>query len=94
MAGPPNKARLGDFLDHGGSIIQGSPNTHVNGIPAARKTDACICAIHGLVYIISGSAKVHINGLPSARRAVDHTSCGALIVTGSPNTSVEPNTIE
>ena len=85
-----NEARLGDKTDHGGTIITGSPNTFVNGIPAARVTDKHMCPIHGLNMIIEGAPHATINGLNAARIG-DRCACGAKIIQGSPNTFVGDN---
>ena len=77
-------ARLGDLLDHGGAIIEGSPNVTVNGKPVARKGDKAMCAIHGLVTISDGNPHMPINGRDCAR-VTSLCSCGAKIITGSPN---------
>lgn len=81
----PASARLGDTISHGGSIVQGSPKKSINGKPAARLGDACVCAIHGGVNISSASSTVSVDGKGQARIG-DSVSCGATIVSGSPDT--------
>ncbi|MEN6521096.1 MAG: PAAR domain-containing protein [Armatimonadota bacterium] len=83
------QARLGDRTDHGGTIISGSLRTLINGIPAARKGDLHSCPIpgHGVTPIVTGSANVTIEGQPAARTG-DITECGAVIISGSPDTEV------
>lgn len=87
------QSRITDLISHGGSIIEGSHNVFVNALNIARVGDLCICSIHGLVSIATGSCKRHANGIPVARRNVDVTTCGALIITGSPNDYTESVTI-
>lgn len=85
----PKIARLGDTSSHGGTIIRGAGRTLVNGKPAARKGDMHSCPIpgHGVTPITSGSSSVFIEGSPAAR-AGDSTGCGAVILSGSPDTFV------
>lgn len=64
-----------------GAVSQGSPNVFVNGLPAARVTDAESCDAG---KVAQGSAGVFINGLPAARVG-DKVTCGAVIVGGSRN---------
>lgn len=77
-------ARQGDTHSHGGFIIAGSPDTFANGIPVARQSDPAMCVIHGMVQIIGGSSTVFANGMKVAR-VQDMLSCGAIIITGSPD---------
>jgi uncharacterized Zn-binding protein involved in type VI secretion len=81
-------ARLGDTSSHNGTIITAADQTFVNGKPAARKGDLHQCPMHGVTPIISGSNKVIIEGQPAARIG-DMAACGAVITSGSPNTSVD-----
>ena len=62
-----------------GAVTSASPDVYINGIPAARATDAESC--HG-GKIAQGSQTVGINGL-SAARVGDKTTCGAVISHGS-----------
>ncbi|WP_156359120.1 PAAR domain-containing protein [Sphingomonas sp. Leaf242] len=64
-----------------GSILRGSPTVFINGLPAARVTDAESCDAG---KIAQGSGTVFINGLPAAR-AGDKATCGAVIIEGSGN---------
>jgi uncharacterized Zn-binding protein involved in type VI secretion len=78
-------ARLGDSSSHGGTIISGASRTLINGIPAARKGDLHSCPIHGITPITTGSDSVFIEGSPAARVG-DTCGCGAVIISGSPDT--------
>jgi uncharacterized Zn-binding protein involved in type VI secretion len=80
----PKTARVGDAISHGGSIVAGSPDTLVNGIPVARLGDAVVCDIHGPGVIVTASPDILVNGLGLARLG-DLISCGAVIVEGSEN---------
>lgn len=81
----PAVARKGDSIDHGGQIIQGSPNLNVNGKPCARVGDQVQCTIHGLVTITTGSPTGRKNQGKLLARVGSLCSCGAKIITGSPN---------
>lgn len=78
-------ARVGDTIDHGGGIIDGSPTVRVNSIKVARLGDPVMCAIHGLQAIASASTTVKANGIGVARLD-DSITCGAIIVSASTNT--------
>lgn len=78
-------ARLGDESSHGGTIISGASNTLINGKPATRKGDLHSCPIHGINSITTGSDSVFIEGSPAARVG-DSCGCGAVIISGSPDT--------
>jgi len=73
-----------DTHSHGGYILTGSPDTYANGIRVARQGDLAICNIHGVVTLIQGSATVYANG-ERVTRVQDMLSCGAFIITGSPD---------
>lgn len=86
MARP--QARLGDATNHGGVIVTGAARTFVNGRPLARLGDLHACPIpgHGVNPIVTGSPDTFTEGRPNARIG-DVTACGAVIVTGSPDTT-------
>ena len=86
MARP--QARLGDTTSHGGVIVTGAPRTFVNGRPLARLGDLHVCPIpgHGVNPIVTGSPDTITEGRPNARIG-DATACGAVIITGSPDTT-------
>ncbi len=66
----------------GGPISSGCPTVLINGLPAARVTDTCVCA-GPPDMIAKGSATVTIGGLPAARQ-FDQTAHGGVIVLGIP----------
>lgn len=74
------------------AVTAGSPDTLINGLPAARVGDplaphCCTCSSgHGLHprAIAAGSSTVFINGKPAARIG-DAVSCGGSVSTGSGN---------
>lgn len=70
----PAARQTADKAAHTGPIITGSPNVTIGGLPAARKGDAFVCALHGPGVIIGGSGTVTINGIPAARMG-DITRC-------------------
>lgn len=90
----PGACRLGDKAkgidSHGciacphnvsGPVTQGSPDTIINGKPAARKGDS---GIHGICcgpnrfVITGGSRTVSINGKPAARKGDMTIHCGGV----------------
>jgi uncharacterized Zn-binding protein involved in type VI secretion len=81
------QARVGDRTSHGGVIVTGAARTFVNGRKAARKGDLHVCPIysHGVRPIVTGSPDTLIEG-KAAARVGDRVACGAVIVSGSPNT--------
>ncbi len=80
-------ARLGDTIDHGGTIITASPTWKCNSIPIARVGDEVMCFIHGLQTITTGSPAWTVDGRAMARIG-SSCSCGAVINSGSPNWKV------
>jgi uncharacterized Zn-binding protein involved in type VI secretion len=60
-----------------GVVTQGSGNTSIGGVPAARKGDAAT----GEGAIVEGSPNVFINGRPAATVG-DKTGCGGIVVGG------------
>ena len=78
----PRAARITDQIDHGGSIIEGSPNVYANNLKVARLGDAVACAIHGTVAIATASDTTFANSKGIARLG-DSCTCGAVIVTAS-----------
>lgn len=81
-------ARVGDALDHGGAVVEGSPNWTCEGVPIARVGDAVICALHGPGTIVTGSERWSVNGKQMARLG-SLCSCGAAIATGSAKWGVD-----
>ena len=73
-------ARMGDTMAHGGTIVLGSPNVLIGGMPAARATDMHACPLlSGVVPhvggpIMLGSVTVLINSMPAARMG-DMATC-------------------
>jgi uncharacterized Zn-binding protein involved in type VI secretion len=60
-----------------GVVTQGSGNTSIGGLPAARKGDAAA----GEGAVVEGSPNVSINGRPAATVG-DRTGCGGIVVGG------------
>jgi uncharacterized Zn-binding protein involved in type VI secretion len=83
MTGP--LIRLGDKLSHGGSVIEASPHSDIDGVGIARMGDKASCSKHGTVTIASGDASLIIDGKPPARDG-DKTSCGAVLIAGQQST--------
>ena len=83
-------ARAGDVTSHGGVIVTGSDTTLVNGKAVARVGDLHVCPKkgHGITPILTGSMKTHVDGF-SVARVGDITGCGAVIVSGSPDTETQ-----
>jgi uncharacterized Zn-binding protein involved in type VI secretion len=86
----PAAARQGDSIICGGeigTIIGGSPNVFCNKLPLSRVGDPVICKKHGAQSIATGSSSVFANQKAVARVG-DTCTCGAVILTGSPNVIV------
>jgi uncharacterized Zn-binding protein involved in type VI secretion len=97
---PEPAARVGDIASNHGPwpptpITGGSPDTFINGIPAARQGDPVLMhAIpnhppHGR-SLSEGTPSVLINGKPAARVS-DAISCGGKVSNGSPNVFIGDN---
>ena len=63
-----------------GVVTEGSGNTSIGGLPAARKGDRT----DGDGAIVEGSSNVFINGKPAVTTG-DKTSCGGINVGGGSN---------
>lgn len=72
-------AHQGDGIDHGGIILDGSPDTYSDNFPVARVGDNAMCDVHGPVTIVSGATMTRTNGMDTARE-FDLLSCGGTIV--------------
>jgi uncharacterized Zn-binding protein involved in type VI secretion len=77
--------RFGDKISHGGSVIEASPHSDIDGVGIARMGDKASCSKHGTVTIASGDATLIIDGKPAARDG-DKTSCGAVLIAGQQTT--------
>ena len=77
--------RLGDKISHGGSVVEASPYSDIDGIGIARMGDRAICSKHGPVTVASGDSTLIIDGKPAARDG-DKTSCGAILIAGQQST--------
>lgn len=88
----PNAARIVDMhacplvsgSPHIGGVIgpPGTPAVLINGIPAVKVGDSCVCT--GPNTIVKGSMTVLIENKPAARFG-DLTAHGGVIMSGSPN---------
>lgn len=78
--------RLGDFGSHGGIIVTASEDVIVNDRGVARQGDVFMCPVHGPQVIVTASPDVIANDRGVARVG-DVTSCGAVLLTGSGDTS-------
>lgn len=79
-------ARIDDTIDHGGVIIQGSPNMihGSSGRAFARVGDQVRCDIHGVQTITTGSPTAEWNDKAAARIG-SLCSCGAVVNSGADN---------
>ena len=76
---------LGDKHSGGGSVINGSPNTDIDGKPIARVGDKAICPRHkGIFPIITGDNTLIIDGQAVARHG-DKLACGCSLISGQQN---------
>lgn len=81
-------ARFGDEGSHGGTIISASSDSTCNGRGIARHGDILDCNQHGQQSISAITTHTYVNGrLVLTVGAI--ADCGATIITGSPDTSVE-----
>lgn len=81
-------ARVGDVSSHLGYIVTGSPDVTANGLAVARAADVHVCPEHGIGGLIPVTTKTTVNGrLVITVGAL--TSCGAIILQGSPNVTAE-----
>ncbi|TDR29100.1 PAAR domain-containing protein [Hydromonas duriensis] len=72
-------SRIGDTSDHGGSIITGSTNFGVDGMPVARVGDILDCPQHGKNPIVTSMVvQTQDDGKPLAHIG-SKTQCGATI---------------
>lgn len=83
MPGP--LIRLGDKTTHGGSVIEASTMSDIDGVGIARVGDRTICPKHGPVPIVSGDQTFIIDGKSAARHG-DKTACGAKLIAGQQTT--------
>ena len=91
----PSASRINDATSGHGcfppqTVVAGSSDVLINGIPAARVGDAvtphtCVVTHPGTIAI--GSSTVFINGVPAARIG-DPIDCGSTLVGGSSNVNI------
>ena len=77
--------RLGDKTSHGGSVIEASSHSDIDGVPIARMGDKTVCPKHGPNPIASGDSTLIVDGKPAARHG-DKTACGATLIAGQQTT--------
>lgn len=73
---------VGAMTTHGGTVVQGSSTSVINGIPIACVGDKVTCPIPGhggTTIIVSGDQTLVINGKAVARQG-DKTACGAVLM--------------
>lgn len=85
MSGP--LIRMGDKTSHGGTVIEASQHSDIDGIGIARMGDKATCPIHGSTQIASGDMTMIVDGKPAARHG-DQAACGATLIAGQ-QTSVD-----
>ena len=79
--------RLGDTSNHGGIMITASATFTINGRIGCLHGDLHECPIkdHNITRVVSTSTVKNQNR--SILRTGDVAGCGAVLITGSPNTS-------
>jgi uncharacterized Zn-binding protein involved in type VI secretion len=77
--------RLGDKISHGGSVVEASQHSDIEGVGIARMGDKVSCSMHGTATIVSGDTTLIVDGKPAARDG-DKTSCGAVLIAGQQST--------
>jgi uncharacterized Zn-binding protein involved in type VI secretion len=81
--------RLGDSSSHGGTMISAGSSVLVNGIPMCISGDSHSCPIDGHgVTGVTGTAGYTSKSLRGIKTG-DVAGCGAVIVSGSQNTSTD-----
>jgi uncharacterized Zn-binding protein involved in type VI secretion len=73
---------IGDKTDHGGVVIEGAPNSDIEGKRIARIGDKVTCSKYGCpstTVIVTGDQSSLIDGKPIARHG-DKTACGATLI--------------
>ncbi|HEU4620627.1 MAG TPA: PAAR domain-containing protein [Burkholderiaceae bacterium] len=72
---------VGDRTSHGGTVVEGSPFSDINGRQIARVGDKVTCPRpgHGTTTIATGDPTCLIDGKPAARHG-DTTACGAALI--------------
>ena len=83
MPGP--LIRLGDKTSHGGTVLEASQFSDIDGVGIARMGDKASCPIHGDSTIASGDMTFIVDGKPAARQG-DKTGCGADLIPGQQTT--------
>ena len=80
---------MGDKTDHGGVVIEGAPNSDIDGKRIARIGDKVTCPQKGhggTTVIVTGDPTCLIDGKPVARHG-DKTACGATLIATQQNTT-------
>lgn len=73
---------LGDKTSGGGTVIQGSPASEINGQPMARYGDKATCQVKGhppIVTITDGDAECLVDNMPAAFHMAS-LSCGCKVI--------------
>ncbi|MBN3725212.1 PAAR domain-containing protein [Burkholderia sp. Ac-20379] len=77
-----NAIRIGDSLERGGEVVEGSNKMTIGGRCVARKGDAVKCNVHPDVIqnvILEGDSKICDAGSPIARHG-HHAKCGCALI--------------
>ncbi|MGD3143930.1 PAAR domain-containing protein [Xanthomonas oryzae pv. oryzicola] len=73
---------VGDRTTGGGTVVSGSLETDIDGMPVARLGDRVTCRKHpGVHTIVTGDITLMIEGQPVARHG-DRLSCGCQLLSG------------
>ncbi|PJJ97615.1 hypothetical protein CO641_11785 [Lysobacteraceae bacterium NML91-0213] len=82
---------VGDALDHGGSVVSGTPFTDLDGRAMARVGDHAVCGRHGPTSIVSGDSTLIVDGQAVARHG-DKAACGAMLISSQAHAFVDEDT--
>lgn len=70
---------VGDTIDHGGRVVEGSADDLVDGRAIARQGDLVECSRHGRTRIAEGCPTARLAGRPIALDG-HKTECGATLM--------------
>ncbi|HKT97927.1 MAG TPA: PAAR domain-containing protein [Paraburkholderia sp.] len=76
---------VGDTHSHGGRVLEGAPDSRIEGRAIARLGDPAVCEIHGPTFIAKVSGNANFDGQPAAADG-DLLACGARLIASQSTT--------